>query len=70
MLANFDLLIGGSAATAIPLILSVPVVLVIGVLYGKAGHRVPAEAAPHEDSSLPWPGLGTDPDEPTDLLPA
>ena len=70
VLANFDLLIGGSAATAIPLILSVPVVLIIGVLYGKAGQRVPAEAGPHEGSSLPWPGLGTDPDEPTDLLPA
>jgi amino acid transporter len=37
VLANFDLLTGGSGATALSLILSVPVVLLIGVAIGRAG---------------------------------
>jgi amino acid transporter len=50
VLANFTLLIGGSTATAVPLILSVPVVLLIGVVLEsvrpRRGHGEPTEPSP------------------------
>jgi len=48
VLTNFTLLIGGSAATAVPLVLSVPLVLLVGVALQSAGRHpaTPDAAAP------------------------
>lgn len=42
VVVNFDLLTGGAPATAIPLMASVPVVLLIGVAIGKSRSAAPA----------------------------
>jgi amino acid transporter len=49
VLANFTLLIGGSVGTAVPLVLSVPLVLLVGVVLESVRRRGP-DAAP-EDST-------------------
>ncbi len=55
VLTNFTLLIGGSAATAVPLVLSVPLVLLVGVALQSAGRHpaTPDAAAPAPSPSTP-----------------